>query len=77
MLRNRYFLSRRKLELFLKVMYVKGVPFDNSWEFPYDTERPPCSPEKSLVVLYIIVHYCNKFQPVVVPNGLRKLVWFS
>ena len=77
LLRNRYFLSRRKLELFLKVMYVKGVPFDNSWEFPYDTERPPCSPEKSLVVLYIIVHYCNKFQPVVVPNGLRKLVWFS
>ena len=77
LLRNRHqnFLSRRKPELFFKVMHIKGVPFDNSWEFPDDTERPPCSPEKSMVVLYIIVYYCNKFQAVVVPNDLSKLVW--
>ena len=79
LLRNRHqkFLSRRNPELFLKVMHVKGVPLDNSWGFPDDTERRPCSPEKSLVLLYIIVYCCNKFQPVVVLNGLRKLVWSS
>ena len=71
------FWSRRNPELFLKVMHVKGVPLDNSWGFPDDTERRPCSPEKSLVLLYIIVYCCNKFQPVVVLNGLSKLVWSS
>ena len=75
--RHRKFLSRGKPKLILKVMHVKGVPLDNSWEFPDDTERRPCSPEKSLVLLYIIVYYCNKFQPIVVLNGLSKLVWSS
>ena len=77
LLRNRHqnFLYRRNPELFLKFMHVKGVSLDNSWGFPDDTERPPCSPEKSLVVLYIIVYYCYKFQAVVLPNGLSKCVW--
>ena len=79
LLRNRHqsFLSRRKPELFLKVMHVKGVPLNNSWGFLDDTKRPPRNPEKSLRVLYIIVYYCNKLEPVAVANGLSKLVWSS
>ena len=70
-------MSRTKTELFLKIMHVKGVPLDNSRGFSDDRERPPSSPEKSLIVLYNIVYYCNKFEPVVVANGQSKLVWSS
>ena len=79
LLRNKHqnFLSRRKPELFLKAMHVKGAQLDNYWGFPDDTQRPPTSPGKSLIVLYIIVYFYNKFQPVVMGNGLRKLVCSS
>ena len=53
-------------------MHVKGVPLDNSRGFSDDRERPPSSPEKSLIVLYNIVCYCNKFEPVIVANGQSK-----
>ena len=77
LLRNRHqtFLSRRKPELFVKLMPGKGVLLDNSWGFGDDTDRLPCRTEKSLIVLHIFVYYCNKFQPVLAANGLSKLVW--